>query len=43
MVEAGSNSTGNYEFTYIAVEVLPQEFWNYWVYSISKNIKKTTI
>lgn len=35
---AGSTATGNYEYTYMALEVLPQNFWNYWVYSINKNV-----
>jgi hypothetical protein len=35
---AGVNGASNYEYTYMALEVLPQTFWNFWVYSINKNV-----
>lgn len=37
LIEAGNAANGNYEYTYIAVEVLPSTFWSFSVYSMSKN------
>lgn len=35
---AGSAASNNYEYTYMALEVLPENFWSFSVYSINKNV-----